>query len=123
MGVKAVLKALSALTNGELQSEDFAELERQANAEKNHRGGAILIATNLENALEHAIERRLETGPERRKELFGINAPISRFANKIIIAQALKIIGPETRQNLDIIRGIRNAFAHAKNQSCLKPLP
>jgi len=36
------------------------------------------------------------------------------FANKIIMGQAIGLYGQQTRRNLDIIRAIRNAFAHAK---------
>jgi len=85
----------------------------EANAEKNDRGAAILIATNLENALESAIIRQLQLGSKRR-DLFGLNSPGGTFDFKIRIGHALRIFGDETRGNLDMIRSIRNTFAHAK---------
>ena len=103
MGIKSIYDALSALTIGEQQPEHFEEFQQQAKAEKNDRGAAILIATNLENVLEFAIERRLQTGTEQRKELFGYNAPIGGFSDKIIIANALRIIGPETRTDSECV--------------------
>ena len=114
MGNKSIYDALSALIDCDFQPEHFDEYQQQTNTEKNDRGAAILIAANLENVLEFAIERRLRTGPELRKELFGFNSPIDGLSDKTIIANALRIIGPETRKNLDTIRRIRNAFAHAK---------
>jgi hypothetical protein len=114
MELKAIQEALSALRSGELLSEHFEDFQQQANAEKNDRGAAILIATNLENALQHAIEVKLKIETKRRKELFRYDSPAGTFASKIIIAHAVHIFGPETRKNLDIVRLIRNAFAHAK---------
>ena len=48
------------------------------------------------------------------KELFqDHNAPLSSLSSKIIVAQTLGIIFPEMRRQIDVVRRIRNAFAHA----------
>jgi hypothetical protein len=48
------------------------------------------------------------------RSLLGANGPLGSFANEILIGYALNIFGDETKANLDIIRAVRNAFAHAK---------
>jgi len=108
-------KQLNDLTAGVPTLTDLSAIQERARAENNDRGAAIVIATNLEKALEYAIERKLQLSEEQRDELFRmIEAPARSFHRKTILASAIRIIGPETRRNLDIVRRIRNAFAHAR---------
>jgi hypothetical protein len=84
-------------------------------AEKNDRGAAILLATNLENALEYAIRQLLRVGDGQYDLLFGLDScPMGTFENKIRMAYALEIFGQETKANLNTIKAVRNAFAHTK---------
>jgi len=106
---------LKELTRGDPTEAHLSEIQEQANAENNDRGAAILIATNLENALEYAIEKNLQLFEEQHEEVFlFFDAPAGTFNRKIILGSAVKIIGPQARLNLDIVRLIRNAFAHAR---------
>jgi hypothetical protein len=41
------------------------------------------------------------------------DAPLATFSAKIRLAYALSIFGSSTRDDLDTIREIRNAFAHS----------
>jgi hypothetical protein len=111
--LKSALEAVRRLSKLDPGPDDFKHYQEEAGAEKGHRGAAILRATDVENALRKSIRRWLNLGPKMRDELFGSNGPGGTFTNKIIIAHALGIFGDKTRQNLDIIRTIRNAFAHA----------
>jgi hypothetical protein len=112
-GKKVALANLKALTNGEPAPEYFAEFLEQVRRENNDRGAAILTATNTENSLRHALSRRLAVGRESYPQLFGMHGPMGTFDLKIRMARALKIFGSETNDNLDLIRKIRNAFAHS----------
>jgi hypothetical protein len=112
-GLKSALDAVKRLLDLDPGPDDFKHYQEEAGAEKGHRGAAILLATNVDNALRKSIRRWLNLGPKRRDELFTFNGPGGTFSNKIIIGHALGIFGDRTRQNLDIIRTIRNAFAHA----------
>jgi hypothetical protein len=71
---------------------------------RNDRGAALLLATNVENSLQIAIERKLSTARKRRT---------ASFDAKIRKGYALGLFGQETKESLVIIRLIRNAFAHA----------
>jgi hypothetical protein len=113
-GLKSALDAVKRLLDLDPGPNDFKHYQEEAGAEKGHRGAAILLATNVENALQKSIRRWLKLEPERRSELFAFNGPSGTFGNRIILAHALGIFGAQTRQNLDIIRTIRNAFAHAE---------
>ncbi len=79
--------------------------------EKNDRGAGILLATNVENSLDYVLLKTLY-GPTDK--LFDQNGPLSSFSNKIQMGRALGLYGEQTSSNLDTIRHIRNAFAHAQ---------
>jgi hypothetical protein len=114
MTVHSALDALIKLTDAPATHEHLERWHRETTTEKNDRGAAILMATNVENALQSALAGLMWIRKGQNRKLFGINAPVGSFANKITLAYALEIIGDETYTNLELIRGIRNAFAHAK---------
>jgi hypothetical protein len=114
-GVRKAIDALIALTNeGFTTVNDFSDYNHEIGLKENDRGAAILLGTNLENALQSAIERAIRLDHTRRGDLFGFDRPLGSFAAKIRIAHALHIFGEETRNNLELIRNMRNAFAHAR---------
>jgi hypothetical protein len=80
------------------------------------RSVAILAAVHLESSLEAAILTKMIPLPENEvNEIFsGDAAPLSTFSAKIRMAFAMGILGPQTRKDLNIIKNIRNAFAHAQ---------
>ena len=77
---------------------------------------AMIGVSILERALEIAIRSRLiPLTPDERKRLFKFenHGPLSNFSDRIKMAYALNLIDSETRDELDLIRAIRNAFAHS----------
>jgi hypothetical protein len=85
-----------------------------AGRHRNDRGAALLLAANLENSLQIAIERRLAIAETHRTILFVDEAsPLRRFSAKIRMGYALGLFGDGLKSNLDLVRMIRNVFAHA----------
>jgi hypothetical protein len=85
-----------------------------AGRHRNDRGAALLLAANLENSLQIAIERRLAIAETHRTILFVDEAsPLRRFSAKIRMGYALGLFGDGLKSNLDLVRIIRNVFAHA----------
>ncbi len=85
-----------------------------ADGNRNDRGAALLLVANLENSMRIAIEGKLSTAERHRAMLFdGEVSPFGTFSRKIRMGYALRLFGDETRSNLEIIRRIRNVFAHA----------
>lgn len=79
------------------------------------RAAAIIEVTSLEAALENAIKTKLiPLNKDDYRELFAPEGPLGTFATKIKLAYALGLYGKHTRKDLDIIRWIRNAFAHSR---------
>jgi hypothetical protein len=105
-------EALRRLTTYQKMSEEHHKaFEKQVRAETNDRGACILISANLENALDAALQQFLSPPYD---DMFEADGPLATFARKISIAHAFRIIGPVTKENLRLIRHVRNAFAHAK---------
>lgn len=78
---------------------------------------ALVGASLLDQGLEDALTSWLDPLSKQDSEgLFSetVSGPLATFSAKIRLASALKIFGPETRDDLNTIRGIRNVFAHAK---------
>lgn len=75
---------------------------------------AIIEVTGLEGALENAIKTKLiPLNKTDYRELFAPEGPLGTFGLKIKFGYALGLYGEHTRKDLDIIRWIRNAFAHS----------
>jgi DNA-binding MltR family transcriptional regulator len=110
----ATLESLSALSRATPKQDHRGDFIQEINQEKNDRGAAILVVTNVENALQTCLQNILVNQDASHNDLFGNNAPMATFDSKIRMAYALGIVGPEMLENLNIIRHIRNAFAHSK---------
>lgn len=76
------------------------------------RGAAVILAALAEKSLEHLL--RMALRPQGTNELFDFNRPLGAFSAKIQMAYALKLIGPIVKSDLNIIRAIRNQFAHSR---------
>jgi hypothetical protein len=79
----------------------------------------------LEHALELAIASRLRE-PRTKTEanvLFAENGILGTFSEKIWAAYFLKIIGPQVRRDIDLIRNIRNQASHDMNPISFEHTP
>ncbi|MCE7982443.1 MAG: hypothetical protein DYG89_14715 [Caldilinea sp. CFX5] len=82
------------------------ELEAQTD-----RGAAIIGASLIDKQLEEAIRVRLLCN-SATKELFKLSGPMHSFSAKINLAFALGLYGSHVYNDLNLIRKIRNDFAH-----------
>jgi hypothetical protein len=109
---------MRSVPDGEELYEILLRLGDSTDSERAHdRTAAIIGAAFLEHALKHAICRHLKEIPEDPNfdGLFdGDEAPLRDFSARIKLAEGLGIVDRATRNDLDIIRHIRNAFAHTK---------
>src|ERR1700747_724469 len=109
----SVKSKLTDLTLRHPDQADIDEINRQIDSEENDRGAAILAGTLVENALAYVISRREPSFTKRHKKLFQHNGIFSTFDARIILAEAMNIFGAVTNHNLDLIKHVRNVFAHA----------
>ncbi len=81
------------------------------------RGGVLVAASFLDNLLHEVIHAFLLEGKSRDQLLSGFNAPIGTMSAKIALAAALGLISERERRECDLLRKIRNKFAHSVHPS------
>jgi hypothetical protein len=85
------------------------------------RPAVILQASNVENILQSVVEKKMRQPltVDLRERLFDHNGPLATFSNKILVGYALGLFGSIFRHDLDLIRELRNGFAHARHPMTL----
>src|SRR6478736_2369671 len=78
------------------------------------RGSVSLAGTLVEDSLRALLISRMAPGVEKDepKDLFGPMKPLSSFSAKIRMGFALKLYGERTFHDLELLRKLRNLFAH-----------
>lgn len=75
------------------------------------RGAAILSGSFAEHALGQYLKFRIRD-KKVADELFNAMGPLSSFSQRIAIAYAFDLISPAQYKDFEIIRKVRNHFAH-----------
>lgn len=98
----------------EFYAQRFASVVefRFALSEESDRGCALFAAAYLDSALEELLFLSLVHTGKDKQDLFTGHAPLSGFSARITMAFYLGKISAATRRELNIIRSIRNKFAH-----------
>jgi hypothetical protein len=73
--------------------------------------GAALVEHDLDNSLRGCLKIKTDAEWEG---LVDERGPLSSFSRKIQMGRALRIYDSSFQTNLDVIRNVRNAFAHSK---------
>jgi hypothetical protein len=87
--------------------------------EEGERAAVILGASRVDVALEDTIKAVLRPNPGGSDDLFEGDKPLSTFSAKITIAYRLSLIGNDCERALQLVRRIRNDFAHAHERLTL----
>jgi hypothetical protein len=105
----AYVRDLREYAKGDLSSDYLRAFEEELYGQ-NDCATAILYAALVDNALVRLISKQMRgnLNSTDRRELF------ETFDRKISLAYALKLIGPVSRSDLDLIRFMRNQFAHSR---------
>jgi hypothetical protein len=78
---------------------------------------AVLGSALVEHELEKQIRKRFRRNDDTFwKEMTGDKGPVGTFHAQIVVGYAMRIYDEKMRDALDIVRAIRNQFAHAKRQ-------
>ncbi len=75
-----------------------------------------MFGSFVETALESLFRKvlREDLNSDDRGKIFGYDGSIGTFSSKIVVAYGLKLIGTTSRRDLDLIRVLRNEFAHSR---------
>jgi DNA-binding MltR family transcriptional regulator len=80
------------------------------------RGTALIVAAWVDDALEALIRARLRPDKSLADDLLRSDGPLGSFSARIKMSYLLDLIEPTARKDLELIRKIRNDFAHARSE-------
>jgi mannitol operon repressor len=92
--------------------KDFFKLLEVAR-EESDRGSVLIHASMLDDMLAQIVNAYLISDPETEALTDGFNAPIGTFSARILMAFSLGTISKEEYRELNLIRKVRNDFAHS----------
>ena len=79
------------------------------------RGAAVLGGVLVEETLRLLLlSQMVKLSRNEADSLFSPMGPLSSFSAKIAVGYAFRCYGPLTRDDLNTVRDVRNAFAHAR---------
>jgi DNA-binding MltR family transcriptional regulator len=77
------------------------------------RGAVILAASLFDLSLTNLLKSFLVSNPSSKDDIFeGPNSPMGSFSSKISMSYRLGLISSKFSRDLNLIRKIRNEFAH-----------
>lgn len=91
-----------------MQPIDLNAFSEHLNSESD-RACAVLGAALLDEKLKQVFRRKLSCFEGKLIDGMG---PISNFSSRILLARALNWVSEEVKSDLDVVRRIRNDFAH-----------
>ncbi|SMC69463.1 hypothetical protein [Pseudomonas sp. URIL14HWK12:I5] len=97
--------------HGNLEMANAFKLVAESLINETDRGTVVLATAWLDESLT-AILRTYMKPSEKADDLFSPGRPLGDFGTKIILADRLRLVAPSMIRSLEIIRKLRNEFAH-----------
>ena len=85
----------------------------EASNSESERGRVLVASSLIEEMLDEIIRARLLEGKTTELMFDGGNAPLGTYSAKSRLSRSLCLISDEEYRDIDIIRKIRNKFAHS----------
>lgn len=95
----------------------------QGLAKESDRSAVILGAARLDVSLERLLKAVMSHHPGGNDNLFDGDRPLSTFSAKIAVAHRLRLIDNDVEHALQMVRKIRNDFAHSVEEATLSVTP
>jgi hypothetical protein len=111
----AYIRAFKELTKAKPGMPDARTTEEEFYGESD-RASAILLGSMVESALEVALKSvlRPDMPSDLSQRLFEGDGVMSTFSAKINLGFAFAILGTKAKHDLDLIKLLRNSFAHCR---------
>lgn len=114
MSTRPAFKRLRELSSGRIDENDI----RQLMSDSDHAVDAVRVIRGcglVEDGLRLGLEGALtEMSADREGRIFGDRGPLGTFSDRILMARALDLITEPEFVQLNALRHLRNAFAHAR---------
>jgi len=97
---------------------DLMELIKHSSLlrEESDRGCALVATAWIDDTLTELVRSRFVDDRAAANELLDGDTPLATFSAKIKLLYCMGVICKEVRHDLDIIRSIRNLFAHDRGR-------
>lgn len=82
-------------------------------AQEGERSAVVLGAERVNVAVEELLKAYLTPSPDKKDKLFENDGALASFSRKTEVACRLGLMDLEFKQALDLVRRLRNDFAHA----------
>jgi DNA-binding MltR family transcriptional regulator len=80
------------------------------------RGAVLITAAWVDDALKEYLRSHLIDDSIVVDKLLGLDRPLGTFSSRITLCYCMGFIGPQIRSDLDVIRDVRNDFAHVRSE-------
>lgn len=107
----AYLTNLKKLGDGVLTKEDISNIEAEVYSGPD-RAAAVVLGSFVERGMADLLASKMN--PSHIGKIFDFSGPLGTFSAKIDLAYAFNLIGPTSYHDLNLIRLLRNAFAHTR---------
>jgi hypothetical protein len=114
--VKRARERLRPLEETHPHLKEFAAFLEDFNRET-ERGAALAAAAFLDDLLKKTLEAFLLESNSASALLNGFNAPLGGFAARVVAAHAMGLISEVEHQECELVRKVRNEFAHKVKMS------
>lgn len=98
-------------TQGSREMADAFKVSAQSLADESDRGSVVLAAAWLDESLTAILATYMKPSG-RQDKLLAPGRPLGDFGTKIILADRLRLVTPTLLKSLDMVRKLRNEFAH-----------
>jgi DNA-binding MltR family transcriptional regulator len=93
--------------------EEFTNLRSELTKESD-RGMSLYATAYIDKKLELLLKKKLIGSNNHLKEIFSFNGPVGTFSSKIKLAYSIGLIDKVIMSDINILRQIRNEFAHSE---------
>lgn len=110
------IRDLRSILEADPQITDIDDLERELYSIGSDRTTVIMLTSFLDQSLRKYLvfSMRQDLNSDDRARIFDYNGFAGALSSKISVAWAFNLIGPIIRSDLEIIKDIRNTFAHSR---------
>jgi len=84
---------------------------------ESHRGAVLIACSYLDSQLRQILAAFMASGSSAKILLEGFNAPLGTFSARIAACSALGLLTIQESRECDLLRKIRNEFAHKVDAS------
>jgi len=93
-------------------ADEWLQAVHKGFASESDRGAALVAAAMIDEALKSLLTKRLLPPYKKDRNLLGRDRPLSSFSARIDAAFQMGLISRYLARDLNLIRSIRNEFAH-----------